>query len=125
MVDPITQLCQIIVELLRDAPEVEQTELVARVERAIAANAELASALKTDQRVLQIIRDGARGFQTLVEEGGKVFIEGTHYHLAEPEKFEAVLACIIHEACQKAVTWPPMSQPQQRLSINVPVLATT
>jgi hypothetical protein len=35
------------------------------------------------------------------------------------------LACIIHEACQKAVTWPPMSQPQQRLSINVPVLATT
>ena len=35
------------------------------------------------------------------------------------------LACIIHEACQKAVTWPPMSQLQQTLSINVPVLATT
>ncbi len=36
MTDPIARLCQIIAEMLRDAPEISQAELVKKVERAIA-----------------------------------------------------------------------------------------
>jgi hypothetical protein len=97
MADPISQLCQIILEQLRDAPELEQADLVVQVERAIASHSELASALKTDQRMLQMNRDEARGFQTFVEEGGTVFIEGIHYHLAEPEKFEAAFEAVLQK----------------------------
>lgn len=95
MADPIAQLCQIIAEQLRDEPELEQADLVVLVERAIGSNSELASALKTDERMLQINRDGARGFQTLVEEGRTVFFEDTHYHLTEPERLQAALEAVL------------------------------
>ncbi len=36
MTDPIARLCQIIAEMLRDAPEISQAELVKKVEGAIA-----------------------------------------------------------------------------------------
>ncbi len=44
--------------------------------------------------MLQINRDEARGYQTFVDGGGIANI-GTHYHLAEPEKFEAVFAAVL------------------------------
>ncbi|NEQ53503.1 MAG: NACHT domain-containing protein [Leptolyngbya sp. SIO3F4] len=67
--------------------------MVAQVKKEISINAKLVYALETDQRMLQINRDGAKGFQTLVE-GGVANI-GTHYHLAEPEKFKAALEAIL------------------------------
>lgn len=70
---------------------------MAQVEGAIASHPELVSALKTDSWMLQINRDGAKGFQTLVEEGGTVFIEGIHYHLTEPEKFEAAFEAVLQK----------------------------
>ncbi|WP_448571239.1 hypothetical protein [Trichothermofontia sp.] len=95
MADPIAQLCQIIAEVLRDEPELEQADLVVRVAGAIAESPELLSALKTDRRMLQVNRDGASGFQTLV--AGGVANIGTHYHLAESEKFEAVFAAVLQK----------------------------
>ena len=94
MNDPIVQLCKLIAEKLRDEPEASLAELVAHIEGLIAANSHLAAALQT-QQMQQDNRDGAKGFQTLVEDGGTVFIEGNHYHLSEPEKFQAVLEAIL------------------------------
>ncbi|MCM1983776.1 HEAT repeat domain-containing protein [Lyngbya confervoides] len=95
MADPIAQLCELIAGKLRDEPAASQVALVAHVEGAIAEYPELAAALKADQRMLQVNRDGSSGFQTLVE-GGVANI-GTHYHLAEPEKFEAVFAAVLQK----------------------------
>ena len=95
MTGPIAQLCQLIAEKLRDVPEASLAELVAHVEGATAANAELATALKTQQRMEQINRDGVKGFQFVAEDGSTVFIEGTHYHLSDPEKFQAALEAVL------------------------------
>jgi HEAT repeat protein len=96
MSNPIEQLCQLIVEMLRDDPELEQAELVTRVEVAIANHPDLA-ALRANPQMLQTNWNGVKGFQTWVESGGTVFIEGTHYHLADPEKFMAVLEAILQK----------------------------
>jgi HEAT repeat protein len=95
MADPIAQLCELIAGKLQDEPTASQVALLAHVEGAISEYPELAVALKADRRMLQDNRDGASGYQTLVE-GGVANI-GTHYHLAEPEKFEAVFAAVLQK----------------------------
>ncbi|MGJ3248446.1 MAG: HEAT repeat domain-containing protein [Elainellaceae cyanobacterium] len=97
MTDPIAQLCQLITEMLRDNPAMSQADLVSAVEGAIDSNPELAAALKTDNRMQQINRNGAKGFQTLAKDSSRVFIEGTHYHLSDPEKLKAVLESVLQK----------------------------
>ncbi len=92
MADPIAQLRQIIDEKRRDNPAVTDAELVAWVESAISNSPALAAELRANPSMLQVNRDGAKGFQTYAGDGATVFIEGTHYHLAEPEKFKATEA---------------------------------
>jgi len=94
MTGPIAQLCQLIAEKLQDAPEASLAELVAHVEGAIAANAELAAALQSQQQMLQLNRDGAKGFQFVAEDGSTVFVEGTHYHLSDSEKFNSAIEAV-------------------------------
>lgn len=91
MIDPIAQLCQLIVDKLRDEPEVSQAELLEYLEGVIITNSELEAALKKNLRMRQDNQDGAKGFQFTVEDDGRVFIEGTHYHFSEPQKILAVL----------------------------------
>jgi HEAT repeat protein len=90
MTDPITELCQLIAEQLRDNPELSSAALAAQVE---ATNPELAAALKNDGRVRQLNRDGSQGFQTSVQ-GGVANI-GTHYHV-DAEKLGEVLQAVLH-----------------------------
>ena len=102
MTDPIAQLCQLIAEKLRDEPEASLVELVTHVEEKINENSELATALHTYQQMRQDNRDNSKGFQTFVEDGGTIFIEGTHYHLSDPEKFKVILEEILSKllACK-------------------------
>lgn len=95
MTGPIAQLCRLITEKLRDEPEVALEELVAHVEGAVAANAELPSALQAYQRMQQDNRDRAKGFQFLAEDGSTVFIEGTPYHLSDLARFKVVLEAVL------------------------------
>lgn len=91
MIDPIAQLCKLIVDKLRDEPEVSQAELIEHLEGVIITNPELEAALKKNLRMRQDNQDGAKGFQFTVEDDGRVFIEGTHYHFSDPQKILAVL----------------------------------
>ena len=93
MADALAQLCQLIAEVLRDDPELDQAALVTQVEGEIAAHPELGAALKADGRILQVNRDRATGFQTQV--AGGVANIGNHYHLATSKKGQAALATIL------------------------------
>jgi HEAT repeat protein len=90
MTDPITELCQLIAEQLRDNPELSSAALAAQVE---AANPGLVAALKSDGRVQQMNRDGSQGFQTSVQ--GGVANVGTHYHV-EAKKLGELLQAVLH-----------------------------
>jgi len=97
MSDPIEQLCKLIAEKLRDEPEISQADLVVYVAGAIAANAELSAVLQFQQPMQQINRDGAKGFQFVAEDGSTIFIEGTHYHLPDPEKFNSAIEAVFQK----------------------------
>ena len=97
MTSPLSRLCQVLFEVLQDNPAADQAGLVARAEDIIARDSELAAALKNDLPALQINKGSAKGFQTQVEEGGTVFIEGTHYHLSNPQKFRATLESVLQK----------------------------
>lgn len=94
MLDIIPQLRQIIAETLRERPQATGAELMMQVEAAIAANPQLEAALRADPEMLQINRDGAKGFQTWVKQGGIANI-GDHYHFSDPEKLEAALEAVL------------------------------
>ena len=96
MPDAIAQLCQLIAEKLRDAPEATSAEVMAHVTGAIAANPQLQAALQADPQMQQTNQDGATGYQTVVK-GGTVYIGSTHYSLADPEKFQAALKGVLQE----------------------------
>lgn len=86
--DAIYRLCQIIAEKQRGEPGASIRSLVKHVDAAIVASPKLKAALDSDERLMQINRDGATGYQIIVK-GGIANI-GTHYHLSDPEEFEAV-----------------------------------
>ena len=94
IVEPISKLFQIISEKLYNDPDVTQSDLVDHVGAAILNNAELKYALDSDQRIQQVIRDGAKGFQTLVK-GGTTYIDGTHIHVSDPDKLEDALETVL------------------------------
>ena len=96
MPDAIAQLCQLIVDKLRDAPEATADEVMAHVTGAIAAIPQLQAALQADPQMRQTNQDGATGYQTIVK-GGTVYIGSTHYTLANPEKFLAVFKGMFQE----------------------------
>lgn len=96
MTDAIAQLCQIIIEKLREQPEATQTDLIAQVEVAIAENPQLSAALQANPEMLQNNREGATGFQTVIENGAIANL-GDHYHLSDPERFQAALTAVLEK----------------------------
>ena len=66
MDDPLILLCQIIADKLREHPQADQTALVTYLREAIAAAPDVAAALQTDPRVVQINQGDATAFQTWV-----------------------------------------------------------
>ena len=109
MQDAIAQLCKIISEKLRDEPEVNQAELLRLVETAIAAKPQLEAALRANPKMLQINRDGAKGFQIQVE-GGTANI-GDHFHLSDPEKFQAALEGVLRKLQPPRKAGAPFQMP--------------
>ncbi|MEM8610427.1 MAG: tetratricopeptide repeat protein [Cyanobacteria bacterium P01_H01_bin.105] len=91
----ISQLCQLIVEVLQDKPELDHAELVVLVEKEIATNPDLRAALQTYQQMQQDNQNGAVGFQTLVKEGGIAYV-GPQYHLPEG-KLTAILNDVLRK----------------------------
>jgi hypothetical protein len=108
MPDVIAQLIQIVAEHLRDDPELAHCELIAQVERAIAANHQLDRVLRENPEMLQTNQDEAAGFQTVVQ-GGTVYIGGTQHVSLDPEKFKATLVGVFQEL-QKTFDIPPVSE---------------
>jgi DNA polymerase III delta prime subunit len=93
--DPIVELCQIIVEKLHDEPDVSQTKIVNHVKAEVTANIELKTALKTDERIQQTIREGSKGYQTLVK-NGIAYVDGTHYHI-QIDKIQSAFNAVLND----------------------------
>ncbi len=94
MTDPIVQLCQLVAEKLQSDPKADLAQLVAELRVEIETNSQLAAALQTDRRMIQISQGNATDFQTLVE-GGIANI-GTHLHI-DNQTLEAVLEKFFQE----------------------------
>jgi hypothetical protein len=89
MRDPLIPLCQIIADQLREHPQADPTALVASLREAMAAAPDLAAAIQTDPRMVQLNRGDATAFQTWVT-GGVANI-GMHLHDVDAETLTRVL----------------------------------
>ena len=103
MIDPIAQLWQTIAETLLQAPAQTPEQLATVVCDAILANADLATTLKTDSRMVQINQGNATGYQVLVE-GGIAYI-GTHYQV-DGSTLKPLLETVLCRILQKPVGIP-------------------
>jgi tetratricopeptide (TPR) repeat protein len=103
MADLIAQLCEIAATELQATPQVSTKQLTERLKASIEQNREWQAALKSDDRLIQINRGDATGFQTLVE-GGIANI-GVHLHGVD----EAKLAEIVREVLK---SFQPVGIPQ-------------
>jgi len=94
MSDLITQLCQIIAEILQNNPQADSPELIALVEAEIKTNSQLIEAIKNDSRLTQINQDDTKAFQTLVT-GGIANI-GIFLNDVNQEQLQEVLQKVIN-----------------------------
>src|SRR5262249_55453206 len=96
MQDPLIPLCQIIADKLREHPQADPTTLVASLREAMVAAPDVAAALQTDARVVQINQGNATAFQTWVA-GGIANIGGIHVHDVDTTTLTRVLERFLRE----------------------------
>ncbi len=89
MVDLNTQVSQIAVEVLQSEPQASTQQLIEKLKASLERNAELQTALKSDERLIQINQGSGAAFQTWVE-GGIANI-GVHLHGVDTQKLIEVV----------------------------------
>jgi hypothetical protein len=95
MHDPLIPLCQIIAEKLREQPQADPAALVAYLREAMAAAPDVAAAIQTDARVVQINQGDATAFQTWV--AGGVANIGMHLHDVDVTTLTIILERFLRE----------------------------
>ncbi|MCG9890846.1 MAG: tetratricopeptide repeat protein, partial [Thermosynechococcaceae cyanobacterium MS004] len=109
MDDPIQEICQILAEILRSEPSTEIDRIVSRVKAELTLNSNLAIALQSDSRMVQINQGEAKGYQVLVT-GGIANI-GDQYHF-DTEALSQALGKLLEEFAKQKLTGTPNNLPR-------------